>query len=409
VAGNAATMRWLLPTLFLLLSACGVRAPAPAPRPARPPVTILISIDAFRPDYLHRGRTPNLDALAAGGVWAAMRPSFPTKTYPNHYTLVTGLRPDRHGIVGNKMRDPARPGDLFTMQNTTDPFWWRGGEPIWVAAERAGIRTASLFWPGAQAPWHGIQPRDWLSYDKAMPTRARVERVLAWIGQPEAARPRFVALYFDRVDEDTHHHGVGSAEGNAAVAEIDGAIGTLRDRLAATGEPANLVIVSDHGMAPTSPDRVVMLDRYVARADYDIAEEGAIVSIFPKPGREGAVARALLGRHPHLSCWAPDRIPARFRYGRNVRIPPIFCLPDERWLAYADPPKAVDLGSHGYDNDLPSMRALFIANGPAFAGGRRLPTFDNVDVYPLLRDLIGLPPASDVDGTDAPFRGVLRH
>jgi predicted AlkP superfamily pyrophosphatase or phosphodiesterase len=402
-------MRFLILPLLALLSACVSRPPAPAPRPAQPPVTILISIDGFRPDYLHRGLTPRLDALADGGVSAAMRPSFPSKTFPNHYTLVTGLRPDRHGIVGNKMEDPTRPGELFTMA-TKDPFWWQQGEPIWVAAERAGIRTAAMFWPGVEAPYAGIQPRDWKAYDETLPGRARVDQILAWLARPAAERPGFVTLYFDVVDENTHHHGVGSAESNAAVREVDADIAHLTDGLARMGLPANLVIVSDHGMAPSGPDRVVMLDSFADPADYRVIEDGANVSAFPLPGHEAAAERALLGRHGHVTCWRRTDIPARFNLGRNPRVAPIFCLPDEGWSAFAKlPKKGVDLGSHGYDNDLPSMRALFIANGPAFVGGRHLAVFDNVDVYPLLRDLVALPPAKGVDGKDAPFRKVLRR
>jgi predicted AlkP superfamily pyrophosphatase or phosphodiesterase len=402
-------MRFLILSLLALLSACVSRPPAPMPRPAQQPVTILISIDAFRPDYLHRGLTPQLDALADGGVSAAMRPSFPSKTFPNHYTLVTGLRPDRHGIVGNKMEDPARPGQLFTMASK-EPFWWRGGEPIWVSAERAGIRTAAMFWPGVEAPYEGIQPHDWKPYDETVSGRARVDQLLAWLRRPANERPRFATLYFDIVDDNTHHHAVGSAEGNAAIRQVDADIGYLSAELARMGQPANLVIVSDHGMAPSSPQRVVMLDTFANPADYRVIEDGAIVSAYPLPGHEAAAERAFFGRHDHLRCWKPHDIPARFHFGRNPRVPPIFCLPDEGWLAFAKPPtKAIDLGSHGYDNDLPSMRALFIANGPAFAGGKRLPVFDNVDVYPLLRDLIALPAARDVDGDDRPFRRVLRR
>jgi predicted AlkP superfamily pyrophosphatase or phosphodiesterase len=402
-------MRFLILSLLALLSGCIARPPAPAPRPAQPPVTILISIDGFRPDYLHRGLTPHLDALADGGVSAAMRPSFPSKTFPNHYTLVTGLRPDRHGIVGNKMEDPGRPGQLFTMA-TKEPFWWHGGEPIWVAAERAGIRTAAMFWPGVEAPYEGIQPRDWKPYDKALRGRARVEQLLAWLNRPADERPRLLTLYFDVVDENTHHHGVGSVEGNAAVREVDGDIAYLTAELARMGLPANLVIVSDHGMAPSGPDRVVMLDSFANPADLRVIEDGANVSAFPLPGHEAAAERALLGRHDHVTCWRPKDIPARFRFGRNPRVPPIFCLPDEGWSVFAKLPKdGVDVGSHGYDNDLPSMRALFIGYGPAFVGGKRLPVFDNVDVYPLLRDLLALPPATNIDGDDRPFRRVLRR
>ena len=133
---------------------------AAAPVETRAPVTILVSIDGFRPDYLDRGVTPNLNALAAAGISAAMRPSYPSKTFPNHWTLVTGLRPDRTGIVANKMFDAARPGEKFTMMSD-DPFWWNAAEPIWVTAEKAGIHTATAFWPGSNVAWGGQRAKEW--------------------------------------------------------------------------------------------------------------------------------------------------------------------------------------------------------------------------------------------------------
>ncbi|WP_294391647.1 ectonucleotide pyrophosphatase/phosphodiesterase [uncultured Sphingomonas sp.] len=401
-------MRWLILSLLALLSACAAPRPHVAVLAGPPPLTILVSIDGFRPDYLHKGLTPTLDRLADTGVSAAMRPSFPTKTFPNHYALVTGLRPDRNGIVGNKMEDPARPGELFTMA-TKDAYWWQQSEPIWITAERAGIPTATLFWPGSEVALGNVRPHDWLPYDKAEPGRMRVDQLLAWLRRPLAARPGFATLYFDVVDENTHHHGIGSAEGIAAIREVDGNVGYLTAELARSGIAANLVIVSDHGMAPSGPDRVVMLDTLANPADYRVIEDGANVSLYPRPGHEAALERALVGRHDHVTCWKHDALPARFHFGHNPRVAAIFCLPDEGWLVFATMPKAVDVGSHGYDNALRSMRATFIANGPAFKQGKRLPLFDNVDVYPLLRDLIGLPVAEDVDGTDAPFRKVLNR
>jgi len=154
--------------IAFLLAAIGLAMPALASVEDRP-VTILISIDGFRPDYLDRSITPRLSKLKADGVFAPMRPSFPTKTFPNHYTLVTGLRPDHHGIVGNNMIDPVRPGQMFSLSDpkqSLDPFWWDGAEPIWITAEKQGIRAATAFWPGSEVINHETRPEDWLRFDQ---------------------------------------------------------------------------------------------------------------------------------------------------------------------------------------------------------------------------------------------------
>ena len=430
-------MRWLLRAALLsalaALPAGAIAAPAGQETASAPvaatvtaepkvPVTILVSIDGFRPDYLDRGVTPNLDALAAAGISASMRPSYPSKTFPNHWTLVTGLRPDRTGIVANKMLDAARPDDTFTMASD-DPFWWNAAEPIWVTAEKAGIRTATAFWPGSNVAWGGqrstewpnpmtggTRPEDWLQFNQAIDNRQRVDIVVDWLRRPAETRPRFVTLYFDEVDTAGHLYGPGDARTTAAVADIDTAIGRLRTQIAALGQPVDLVIVADHGMASIAADRVIVLSDFSDTADYDVVEDGVYASINPKPGKTALVEKALLGPHgPHLTCYRKADIPARFHYGSNPRVPAILCMPDTGWTVVARAPKhKVEGGAHGYDNDAPDMRALFIASGPDIKPAGPLPTFDNVDVAPLLRDLIGLPPGQGLDGDDAPFRVALR-
>ena len=230
-------------------------APAPA-ADAMAPVTILVSIDGFRADYLDRGVTPNLSALAAAGISSAMRPSYPSKTFPNHWTLVTGLRPDRTGIVANKFLDPARPDDTFTMASD-DPFWWNAAEPIWVTAEKAGIRTATAFWPGSNVAWGGersrdwpnpvtggTRPEDWLQFNQAQSDRQRVDIVVDWLRRPAETRPRFVTLYFDEVDTAGHEYGPDDQRTTDAVANADKAIGRLRDEIAKLGQSVNFVIVA---------------------------------------------------------------------------------------------------------------------------------------------------------------------
>jgi predicted AlkP superfamily pyrophosphatase or phosphodiesterase len=400
-------------------------APAPAataPAEARAPVTILVSIDGFRPDYLQRGVTPVLSRLAAGGVTGPMHPSFPSKTFPNHWTLVTGLRPDRHGIVGNRMEDPADPTNVFTMESD-DPAWWNAAEPIWVAAEKAGIRTATQFWPGSNvaiggtraAEWPhairgGTRPSDWQQYNEAISPTQRVNGILDWLRRPAAIRPRLLTLYFEAVDSAGHRFGPDSREVNEAAAGVDASIGALVEGLAAMGQPANLVIVADHGMAATSSSRTVALDKLADPTLYHIVEAGPYAVLTPLRGKTAAVEKALLKPHAHMECWRKGEIPARLHYGRNPRVPAILCLAEDGWQVLPTTPgRPQSGGSHGYDNMAPDMAALFIANGPAFAGGHTLPDFDNVDVYPLLRDLIGLPAVQNVDGTDAPFRSVLKR
>ena len=423
------TRRPLLPILLAaLLGACAYPFTPPALPPAtqaapaaavaddvRAPVTILISIDGFRADYLDRGVTPTLDRLRREGVFAPMRPSFPSKTFPNHWTIVTGLHPDRHGIVANNMEDPARPGELFTMA-TEDPFWWNAAEPLWVTAEKAGIRTATMFWPGSSVAWGGTQerewpreisggtrPEDWQAHSEQVSNDQRGRAVVDWLRRPAAERPRFVTVYFSAVDTAGHQFGPDDPRTTRVIAETDAAIGRMLEQVAGLGQPANVVVISDHGMAATSSSRVVPLDRVVAPEDARLVETGPYATFVPTPGREATVEAALLKPHDHMTCW-------RKAYGRNRRVPPYLCLAETGWLLNKSAPTASFAGgNHGYDNDAREMRALFVASGPAFARGRTLGTVDAVDVAPLLRDLIGLPAGTGLDGSDRPFRGVLKR
>lgn len=398
------SLRLALLALFALL----VRPALAAEK--REPITILISIDAFRADYLHRGLTPNLSALAAHGISAAMRPSFPTKTFPNHYAIVTGLRPDRNGIVGNKMEDPRRPGETFTMKNSQDAFWWSEAEPLWAGAEKAGIRSASLFWPGSAVAYDTVRPEDWFPWDENITLTQRVNTVLDWARRPAATRPRFITLYFDTVDTAGHRHGPNSPELNQALGEVDGQIGRLRGGLADLKQPANIVVVADHGMASTSPDRVVMIHDVANPADYHVIDEGPVALIDPMPGHEATLAASLLRPIPHIHCLRKADLPERLHYGHNPRVAAFVCEAEVGWLMLdkISEKNGVDAGSHGYDNQAPDMQALFIAAGPGIAPRGTIPTFDNVDVYALLRDLLHMPAKADVDGTDTPFRRALK-
>ena len=356
----------------------------------RPDPVILISIDGFRPDYLGRGATPVMDGLVAGGAFGPMRPSFPSVTFPNHYTLVTGLHPDHHGIVGNRFTD-AELG-VFTMASKESGFWDQA-EPIWVSAEKAGVRTGTMFWPGSEVEIHGVRPSRWEPFDQSMSGDARVDRILSWLDLPADQRPRFETLYFDIVDSAGHRHGPDAAETRAAVASVDASIGRLVEGLKARGlyDRTLLVLVSDHGMAATSPDRVVWIDDIIDPAALQIGYGGAVLTADPAPGREAEVQQKLVGRHPHMECWNKADVPARLVYGSNPRVARIVCLVETGWLtATRDRPVTRPGGAHGYDNQAPEMQALFIAHGPGVIPGRRLTDLDSVDVQPVLARMLGV-------------------
>ena len=410
--------------VLLSLAACASspqnppRDPVPAPSPR--PSVLLVSIDGFRADYLELGITPNLQRIVDAGVRAEwMNPSYPSLTFPNHYSIVTGLRPDRHGIVHNSMEDADLGVFRLSMREAVGDGRWWGGEPIWVGAHRAGLPNATLFWPGSEAAVQGVRPDRWKPFDAGMPYEARVDTVLGWLSKPATTRPRIATLYFERVDKAGHDHGPDSAEARAAIGEADAAIGRLLDGLQARGllDTVDLVVVSDHGMATTRPERTVAVEDIVSMEDGKVVSYGQSVGIEPTPGRAADVARRLVdrdsGRHEHYQCWRKQALPPRWHYGRHPRVPSIVCQMDEGWDAIpaeymARRRAAGTRGSHGYDPALPSMRALFVAQGPSFRSGVTLPAFDNVDVYPLLARLVGIAPAEN-DGDIAPLLPALEE
>ena len=411
-AAPAFLRRLLLPFLLLSLAAC-VSTP-PAATPASAPL-VLVSIDGFRADYLAPDIAPNLSRIAGEGVRAQwMTPSYPSLTFPNHYSIVTGLRPDHHGIVHNTMRDAELGGfKLSDREAVGDGRWW-SGEPIWVGAQNAGLHSATMYWPGSEAEIGGVRPSLWKPFDQDVTAAQRVDQVLAWLDAPPATRPRLVTLYFDMVDSAAHGNGPDSPQAHAAVADVDAAIGRLRDGLATRGllDRTNLVIVSDHGMAPVAPGHQVAVEDMVSMTEAVVVSVGQVVGIAPNPGHEAAVEDRLLGAHDHYDCWRKGELPARWHYGTHARIPPIICQMHEGWDALpreviAGRPMGHTRGSHGYDPALPSMRALFVARGPAFRQGAEIPAFDNVDVYPLLARLLGITPAPN-DGNIAPLLPALR-
>ena len=402
--------RWIPCAALALLAGCASTRPVAQAEAGAPAPVLLVSLDGFRADYLDRGISPTLSALASDGVRArAMEPSFPSLTFPNHYTLVTGRYPDKHGIVDNAMFDPTL--GSFTLGNRQavgDGRWWNEAEPIWVTAEKQGLHTATMFWPGSEAAIHGVRPEHWLPYDGDMPYDARVDKLLSWLDLPAAKRPQLLTLYFEAVDTAGHYYGTDAPETNAAIGEVDRALARLVAGLKQRGlfDRINLIVVADHGMAATPPNQRIFLDDLITPGHARVVSTGAISGIIPAPGHEAEVEAALLKPHPHMQCWKKGQIPARLHYGHNPRVPPLFCLAQVGWLITSNTTtmlhhgKAI-YGEHGFDNADPAMRALFLAHGPAFRQHLVVPEFSNVDVYPLMTHLLHIAPAANDGDYDA--------
>lgn len=402
--------------LCAILAACASQPLHPGTGHGSQAPLLLISIDSYRPDYLKRGMSPTLAGMAANGVRAvAMQPSFPTLTFPNHYTLVTGLYPDHHGIVANQMFDP-RLGTFIYKDHAavSDGRWWEGAEPIWVTAERHGLATATMFWPGSEAKIHGHRPDHAPRYDGRVTADQRVDQILQWLDLPPLQRPDFLTLYFDRVDHAGHDHGPDSPEVNAAMRMVDAALARLVNGLKARGlyQHMNILVVSDHGMASTPKGQWIVMDDLIDLEHVRVVSLGTLAGFIPQPRFAAAVKAVLLAPHAHMRCWNKADIPARLHYGSNPRVPPLVCSAQVGWqitsrASMAARTKPMNLGQHGYDNADPSMRALFVAHGPAFRQDIVVPEFPNVDVYPLMAHLLhihGLPN----DGDFATVRGMLK-
>ena len=419
--------RVLLSTAVLLsiVSAAGcARQPRPAPgagsagAQAGRPYVVMVSFDGFRHDYADRWHLPALTRLARDGVRAdGLVPTFPSKTFPNHYTLVTGIHAGRHGIVGNEMWDPAWRTRFRTADTTiTGDARWYGGEPIWVTAERQGVKAASLMWPGSNAAIGGVRPTLWTEYDESMPDSARVDQLLRWLALPAAQRPHLLLGYFSATDDAGHDHGPDAPETRAAAELLDRMLARLRDGIARLpfADSVTVIAVSDHGM--TRIATAEFLDDYVALGDTTAVVTAATYAQLFFGADEEKTDRAwrALQRLPHAHAWKRAGIPARFHLAGVPRAGDVFVLMDppytiERSRRSRAPGWHPAGGSHGYDNALPDMRGIFVAAGPRIVPGSRLGAIDNVNVYPFVAELLGLRPAPGIDGSLAATASAIRR
>lgn len=384
------------------------------------PTVILISLDGFRFDYIEKHGAPTIADLAKNGVRAKwMIPSFPTKTFPNHYTIVTGLYPQNHGIVDNNVYDF---GEVFTMSKrheVANPRWW-WGEPIWVTAEKQGQRAASYFFVGSEAAIGGTSPTWWRTYNGRVPNEMRVDKVLGLFDQPANKRPTMITMYFSDVDDVGHEFGPDAEETKYAVWNVDRYVERLMNGLAKRriADKVNVILVSDHGMANSYATQTVYLDDHF---DFDDAEQiiwnSEIVQIFPKEGKLESIFSKIKDLQ-HSTCWRKGEVPDRLNYNKGKRIAPIICSSEpgwlttnrkrhEDWVRNLDDPRR-PRGSHGFDNKYQEMQAIFVAQGPAFKRGYLAEPFSNIEVYNIMARILGLKPAPN-DGDISRVSGMLRH
>lgn len=383
------------------------------------PYLVMVSIDGYRHDYNQLFSPPNLSRLASEGVRAeSLKPVYPSKTFPNHYTLVTGLQASRHGIVSNEFYDPSR-NAVYSLpdRKAVEDGSWYFGEPLWITAGKQGMLSASYFWVGSEADIGGGHPNYYLRYDSDAVYETRVDQVLAWLKLPAAQRPHFITLYFEAVDSASHRYGVHSKETREAVLKVDKMIGRLREGLRATGLDVNLIVVSDHGMQDVDAKKMIVIDETPAAAKvlakFRALGRGPQMLLYLNQGEPLTTideAQKVLSKNAkNFRVWKRSQL-TRFDYASSPRAGDLIVEPD---LPYsvgfkAHMPSATG-ANHGWDPvKNKSMHGILFAAGPAFKEGMKIPTLDNIHVYPLALETLGLKQRVPVDGQLDAVRSILK-
>ncbi|XP_078319808.1 uncharacterized protein LOC111119482 isoform X2 [Crassostrea virginica] len=385
------------------------------------PPLLLVSLDGFRAEYLTRNLTPTISKLSQCGVHTPyMRAAYPTLTFPNHYSIVTGLYPESHGIVDNNMYD-EQINDTFHIYTDakSNPAWW-GGEPLWITARKQGKKSASFFWVGSDVNISGQYPDIWKAYDGKIPYEERVDTVLHWLSLPEVDRPDFLMLYFDEPDHTGHDVGPNGPEVNEMLAKMDNIISRLMNGLyrKQLHNCVNLIVLADHGMEKTSCSRRVFLNTYIDTKDYlifdgtigslhkDFYMKDNVVKKKANLSSVGDVMDLLNCKSGHLQMFSKSDVPVRHHYTNNKRIGDVIMDVQAQWMVAKDKNTYCLEGNHGYDNLYKSMQALFVAHGPGFKQNYSSQPFENIELYNLMSDLIGISPAPN-NGTHGALHDIM--
>ncbi len=403
----------ILPLLAVLLSglfSCENNQTHSKTKPVPRRYVVMLSLDGFRWDYQDLYNTPTLDSITKVGVKAeSMQPIFPSKTFPNHYSLATGLYADHHGIVLNNFYAPDLDRDYNKKdKSTVGDGEFYGGEPLWVTAVKQGDKSATLFWVGSEADVQHIRPTYWKKYNQSMPFEARIDTVIHWLKLPYAQRPHLVMWYYHEPDHTSHGFGPVSNETRQVVEQIDSWLGDFfrEARKLPIYDSIDFIILSDHGMTQLSNEKQVILDEYIDTVGL-VRFDGwnPNYSFQAKEEAKDKIWKQLTGI-PHVKVWKQGNLPTRFHYGNNPRVYDFVLVAENGWSVYWSWQNKNGKGAHGYDNDFKDMQAIFYAMGPDFKKGYTQPAFPNVDVYPLVIKLLGLNPVKS-DGNLGEVEGMI--
>lgn len=379
--------------------------------------TILISFDAFRWDYDSRVNTPNLDFVTENGVKAlSLQPCFPSKTFPNHLSIITGMYPENHGIISNSIYDTFKRESygLSKEEAIQNPKWYLG-EAFWTTAERQGITTASYFWPGSELTDSLRRPTYFHEYDHNRPYDERVNGVLEWLQLPHKKRPHFITLYFDATDSYGHKYGAESPETDSSIAMLDGYLGMLLDGLREINllDSTNIIVVSDHGMANTPKERKINIEAMLDGIPCYISFGGPILTINPKKGNVDEVYDLLKQKEDHFHVYKRDGVPEYWHYKNHPYLTPLLVVAENGWEVYSQYGFESDnedygSGNHGWDNYWLDMHGVFYAMGPNFKKGYKTGTIKNIDIYPMLCKIFDILPRQNIDGKFERIESIIK-
>ncbi len=370
------------------------------------PYVIMISADGFRHDYAEKYGAYNLLNLSSQGIQAeSMIPSFPSKTFPNHYTLVTGLYPAHHGLVSNSFYDSKRQ-EFYSIgqRDKVQDGSWYGGVPLWVLAEQQQMLTASFYWVGSEAPIKGILPTYYYKYNEEILISRRIQAVVDWLNLPEEQRPHFITFYFPEVDHRGHHFGPDAEETKEAVQYVDYWTKKLTEAVAATGLPVNFIFVSDHGMTEVDSRQTLSVPVGINPAKFTMVKGDVMVELHAKNEKHiRKLYEKLKKKEKGFTTYLKTEMPEHLHYGAKDdslnRIGDILLLAEHpKVFNFSSRPPAP--GHHGYDPaKVKDMHAVFYAWGPAFKEHLKVSSFENVHVYPLVAQILGLPYTHPIDGS----------
>jgi len=367
------------------------------------PYVVMISLDGFRHDYIQKYQPPFLSSIEARGIRAKKLYSiFPSKTFPNHYSLVTGLYADNHGIVANRFYDPSRKQSYRLGDNsTTRDGSWYNGTPLWLSVRKQGLLSASYFWVGSDANIQGYYPNYYLPYQQSNSGEQRVQQIIDWLKMPEDTRPHLLHLYFHYVDSAGHQDGPDSNEVKKAIMKVDKLIQSLDQTVSSLSLPVNFVIVSDHGMMTIKPNGTLFLADLYDKDEVFFEGKGPITIGYAKDKSKIEKLEKAFSSVDGLTAYTQETLPKRFHFN-SPRTGDIILLADPGH--YIEPDKSsgppAKGGTHGYDPiTTEEMGGLFLAYGPDVRPSGEIQAFENIHVYPFVMELLGLKVKTKIDGS----------